>query len=224
MEAMLEADFAASDRITLEDWQRRLLDHRVKQLAARIWEYWLQVPGISPWAYCRPSGDARAPVLHIVLGTKNFQRVSDGFRIRLGYRVAVRTADYLQVNLASDEGPLGTRDFRIVVAMIPADEDRTFMRLSYSYTYGSVARLAMQAYLGTIGHAKVGFTVVSRDSGGEPRFVGGMRGAVERNTMRYYLALEAFIGALSTPRAREWQKPSTTGFPRPKAIRANCTK
>ena len=149
--------------------------------------------------YCRSSGNAGAPVLHIVLGTKNFEPVGDGFRIRLGYRVAVRTADYLQVNLESDEGPLGTRDFRIVVAMVPADDDRTFIRLSYSYTYGSVARLAMQAYLGTIGHDKVGFTVVGRDSGGEPRFVGGTRGVIERNTMRYYLALEAFLGALSTP-------------------------
>ena len=26
-----------------------------------------------------------------------------------------------------------------------------------------------------------------------------MRGAVERNTMRYYLAIEAFLGALSAP-------------------------
>ena len=29
--------------------------------------------------------------------------------------------------------------------------------------------------------------------------VSGMRGAVERNTMRYYLAIEAFLGALSAP-------------------------
>ena len=41
MQAMFEADLAASDRITLEDWQQRSLDHRVKELAARFWEYWL---------------------------------------------------------------------------------------------------------------------------------------------------------------------------------------
>ena len=41
MQAMFEADLAASDRITLESWQQRSLDHRVKELAARVWEYWL---------------------------------------------------------------------------------------------------------------------------------------------------------------------------------------
>ncbi len=41
MRTMFEADLAASDRITLENWQQRSLDHRVKELAARLWEYWL---------------------------------------------------------------------------------------------------------------------------------------------------------------------------------------
>ena len=72
-------------------------------------------------------------------------------------------------------------------------------------------RLAMQAYLGTVGRDKVGFTVVGRQADGQPRYVGGMRGVVERNTMRYYLAIEAFLGALSAPpqarlekRLRDW--------------------
>jgi len=41
MRTMFEADLAASDRITLEGWQQRSLDHRVKELAAQIWQYWL---------------------------------------------------------------------------------------------------------------------------------------------------------------------------------------
>jgi len=41
MRAMFEADLAASDRITLESWQQRSLDDRVKELAAQIWQYWL---------------------------------------------------------------------------------------------------------------------------------------------------------------------------------------
>jgi len=57
----------------------------------------------------------------------------------------------------------------------------------------------MQAYLGTIGRNKVGFTVVGKQDDGQPRYIGGMRGLVERNTMRYYLAIEAFLGALSSP-------------------------
>jgi len=41
---------------------------------------------------------------------------------------------------------------------------------------------------------------------GQPKYVGGMRGVVERNTMRYYLAIEAHLGALATPLPLQRQK------------------
>jgi cardiolipin synthase A/B len=41
LQAMFDADLAASDPITLEQWQRRGLDLRLKELFARVWEYWL---------------------------------------------------------------------------------------------------------------------------------------------------------------------------------------
>jgi hypothetical protein len=128
------------------------------------------------------------------------------------------------VNLSADEGPLGTRDLRITVAAMPADDGKTFLRLSYSYGFGAMARVAMQAYLRTIAHDKVGFTVVGKEVDGEPHFVGGMRGVVERNTMRYYLAIEAYLGALSAPPMSGCQRPSVTGLPPPKAIRVNSAK
>ena len=39
--AMFEKDLAESEEITLDAWRRRPLKHRVKELAARVWEYWL---------------------------------------------------------------------------------------------------------------------------------------------------------------------------------------
>ncbi|MFZ0789812.1 MAG: cardiolipin synthase [Chromatiaceae bacterium] len=41
MEKMFAKDLAASDAITLEQWQRRALDLRMKEWFARVWEYWL---------------------------------------------------------------------------------------------------------------------------------------------------------------------------------------
>ncbi|HEY2560869.1 MAG TPA: phospholipase D-like domain-containing protein [Caldimonas sp.] len=41
MRAAFERDLAASDQITLEAWQRRPIDARVKEMFARMWEYWL---------------------------------------------------------------------------------------------------------------------------------------------------------------------------------------
>jgi cardiolipin synthase A/B len=41
VQAMFDKDLAASDPITLEQWERRSLDLRIKELFARVWEYWL---------------------------------------------------------------------------------------------------------------------------------------------------------------------------------------
>jgi cardiolipin synthase len=41
VQAMFEKDLAASDAITLEQWHRRPLDLRIKEMFARVWEYWL---------------------------------------------------------------------------------------------------------------------------------------------------------------------------------------
>lgn len=41
VQAMFEADLAASDAIQLQQWERRPLDLRLKEGFARLWEYWL---------------------------------------------------------------------------------------------------------------------------------------------------------------------------------------
>jgi hypothetical protein len=41
---------------------------------------------------------------------------------------------------------------------------------------------------------------------GPPGLVGGVRGVMERNTMRYYLAIEAFLGALAAPPQARFEK------------------
>ena len=96
-------------------------------------------------------------------------------------------------------GPLGTRDYHIRMAAVPLGSDRTFMHLNYSYGFGTAGRIAMQAYLATVGADKVGFTVTGREPNGAPQFIGGVRGAVERNAMRYYLAIDAFLDTMHLP-------------------------
>jgi hypothetical protein len=149
--------------------------------------------------YCLPGIVDGKRGLLVGIGRKQDQPMDRAYRLQFGYRVIAATASFLQVNLQADEGPLGTRDYRIVLAATPADEGRTLIRLSYSYAYGMAGRLAMEAYLGTLGRDKVGFTVVGRLADGQPRYIGGMRGVVERNSMRYYLAIEAFLGARASP-------------------------
>ena len=156
--------------------------------------------------YCRASTAGQETVLNVSIGKKYDQPLDKAYRVVFAYRVAVRTPNYLLVRLNADEGPLSTRDYRIVLEAIPLKKGQTFIHLSYSYAYGLVGRLAMQVYLGTTGSGKVGFTVAGTQPDGQPLYTGGIRGVVERNTMRYYLAIEAFLGALSAPPKAQLEK------------------
>ena len=41
VQAMFNQDLAGSDAIILAQWQQRPLDLRIKEMFARVWEYWL---------------------------------------------------------------------------------------------------------------------------------------------------------------------------------------
>ena len=153
--------------------------------------------------YCRAVTSSAGTVLAVSIGKKEFQRIDDAHRVELAYRVMAATPDYLEIQLHADKGPLGTSDYRIRVKMVPIDDKRTFLQLTYSYGYGAAGRLAMQAYLATAGSGKVGFTVTGKRPDGQPDYIGGVRGVVERNTMRYYLAIDAYLSALGVPPAEQ---------------------
>ncbi|MES2424129.1 MAG: hypothetical protein V4562_06860 [Pseudomonadota bacterium] len=145
-------------------------------------------------------------VLKLSVGRKFDQPVADAYQLVFGYTVAKSTPDYLQIVLDAPEGPLGTSNYRIVLEVVALDAQRSFLHLSYSYGYGVAARLAMQGYLATVGRDKVGFSVVGKQADGQPSYIGGTRGVVERNTMRYYLAIESYLNSLALPAADQTEK------------------
>jgi hypothetical protein len=98
------------------------------------------------------------------------------------------------------------------VSAVPIYGNRTFMHFSYSYGYGIAGKLAMQGYLATAGADKVGFSVVGRDGAGQPIYIGGVRGAIERTAMRYYLAIDAHLAALGAPSGQQVEKRIETWF------------
>jgi len=156
--------------------------------------------------YCRASTAGQGSVLNVSIGRKYDQPLDEAYRVAFAYRVAAQTPNYLRIRLSADEGPLSTRDYRMVLEAIPVTNGRTFIHLSYSYAYGLGGWLAMQAYLGTTGRDKVGFTIAGTQPDGQPLYIGGTRGVVERNTMRYYVAIEAFLDALSEPPQAQFEQ------------------
>lgn len=149
--------------------------------------------------YCHASGGGNGPVLDVNLGRKIQQKLSDTYRVQFRYRVAAASPDYFQVDLTADSGPMGTKDYRIALEAVPVGASRTFLHLTYSYGFGTVGRMAMKTYLATVGSDKVGFTTVGAASAAQPQYIGGVRGLLERNTMRYYLAIDAYLATLDKP-------------------------
>ncbi len=156
--------------------------------------------------YCRAVAAGSGTVLEVNIGRKSDQPIEKSYRVEFAYRVREASADHMVVTLDADKGPVGTRDYRILLEAVPTKDGQTFMHLAYSYAYGTAARLGLMAYLGTTGSKKVGFTVTGRANNGQPVYIDGLRGLIERNTMRYYLAIEAYLGALSLPRPAQLDK------------------
>jgi len=155
---------------------------------------------------CRVSSRPSGEVLSLHIGRKFEQALADAYLFEFAYRVATATPEFLRVLLEAKDGPLGTSRYRIKLEVVALDERRSFLHLSYSYTYGLAARVATQGYLATLGRNKVGFSIVARNAEGQPVYIDGMRGVIERNTMRYYLAIEAYLSALSEPPAARLEK------------------
>jgi hypothetical protein len=170
-------------------------------------EQWCEVLILSiNTKYCRATATGTTSVLNVSIGRKYAQPLEDAYPIVFSYLLAASTPNYLEIRLDADKGPLSTSDYRFRLAAIPVEGGRTFLHLTYSYGYGFAGRLAMKAYLATIGSDKVGFTVTGRQSDGRPEYIGGVRGVVERNTMRYYLAIDSYLGAFTAPPRHRLEK------------------
>jgi hypothetical protein len=139
------------------------------------------------------------------------QPLESAASVEFNYRVTASTADYQQVQLHAEQGPLGTSNYLIVLEVVALDAKTSFLHLAYGYSQGFGGRIAMEAYLATLGRSKVGFTVTDRKADGTPVYIGNVRGLVERNCMRYFLAIDAYLTASSLPpgeqlerRLQEW--------------------
>ena len=149
--------------------------------------------------YCQASTDKNGTVLSVNLGKKYDQRLQDTSRVEFNYREMIHSSDYFAIQLNAEKGPLGTSDYRIWIESTPLKDGQTFLHFTYTYSFGLSGRLAMKSYLATIGRDKVGFTATNKQPSGQQDYIQGVRGVVERNTMRYYLAIDAYLAALTVP-------------------------
>ena len=150
--------------------------------------------------HCRAVAGSNPATLKVHIGKKTPQTLQESFPLDFTMRQVNATASLLVVQLNAENGPMGTSNYRTELQAVPLEDNKTFMHLRYSYEYGVAGRLAMQGYLATAGRSKVGFsTKTPATTNAKASYVGGARGAVERNTMRYFLAIDAYLQALQQP-------------------------
>jgi hypothetical protein len=151
---------------------------------------------------CRP---AEANGLVIVAGPKRSGASGMTAQMRYTLRTEVDEPAHLRVVLSAPTGPLSTTDYRIVFEAVPIDGGRSFVHFGYAHNTTALARLAMRAYLATAGREKIGFTVLGKNADGQPQYLRGERASLERNVMRYYLALLAHCSVRSGPPGERMQ-------------------
>jgi hypothetical protein len=152
---------------------------------------------------CAMRGSGTESVLSVTLGGKDAVPPEGAYLMQFASRVTANEPEYLAALLEADAGPLGTRNHRILLEAVGIDATSSFVHVSYSHSFGTAARIALGIYLATIGRDRVGFSVVDRRPDGAPVHVRGVRGMIERNAMRHYLAIEAYLAAYLLPAAEQ---------------------
>jgi hypothetical protein len=184
-----------------------LLDYPLEKVAAalRTQQQWCEVLILHlNTKYCHAAQVDGGPGLTVYIGKKGPEELAQAYRVDFSYK-ATASPDYMDVRMTAGKGPMGTSDYRILVEAAPVDNRRTLLHLTYSYAYGMAGKIGMQGYLATVGANKVGFTVTGNE-GGKPAYIGGVRGVVERNTMRYYLAIDSYLKEIDAPPGEQQER------------------
>jgi hypothetical protein len=186
-----------------------LVDHSLASITGSLTnpDNWCDVLLLHPNVkFCRTDSHGERTVLRVAMATKRDQTLENAHEVEFDCSVAAPRADFTEAELLAAHGPFGTRGYRIALQAVALENGQTFLHLQYSFGYGLQARFAMGLYLATAGSDKVGFTMVAPSADRPPRPVRGIRGAVERNAMRYYLAVESHVAALAAPEPERFER------------------
>jgi hypothetical protein len=141
-------------------------------------------------------------LLNIYNVTKFSEPLKDAYQMKFVYRVSELQPAYFNIALTAHEGPSHTKDHQFGLEAIPLEKNRTFIHLRYSFGYSALTFLLMKLF----GGSKIGFSITGTDSAGNPVYVEGLRGEVERDVVCYYLAILAYLDTLEAPSDQRFER------------------
>ncbi len=152
---------------------------------------------------CAVETGAAGALLVLYIGRKDYQTPSQAYEMRYVFR-ATRDAQHAEIFLDADAGPLGTRDNHIHLDAIDVD-GRTLVHFTSSMRLGTMSRMVTATYLATLGSGKIGFSNVP-DAAGRPVPVKGVQAMIERNAVRYVLALQVYVDARALAQSERFEQ------------------
>lgn len=136
----------------------------------------------------------------LYIGPKEYHAPTDFSvsKVAFTYKVS-QLPQQINIELTTASGATGTERNTIVVEAMAATPAQTVVHFVSTTEFTYAGRLAMDTYLATMGSSRIGFSMVTNDEGQLPAPIKGIKGVVERNAMRYYLALQAYSEQRGTP-------------------------
>lgn len=140
-----------------------------------------------------PAGDRQRIVFYT--GTRYFQPARLSRAHSYDLEVDRHGAGYFLARLWPGPEKLADGARPALIEAVDLGDGRSGLRVYYRQTLSTWARMAAAAYFATFGRGKVGFSTHGADRDGNPIYADGMRGAIERNVVRYFLAIETHLEA-----------------------------
>lgn len=129
--------------------------------------------------------------LKMYMGRKFYQKPKKDKAIELQFNSGLTDDGVNWVAMTADEGPFNTSDYYLGLFAIQA-ENGIYVQLRSSQKTGRAASSAMNLYYKTLARDKIGFSVVGTDKKGNPEYSKGTQAMLERNVVRYLLAMRVF--------------------------------
>src|SRR5208283_483711 len=133
-------------------------------------------------------------LLNVYNVIKSSDPLEDAYQMKFVYLVSALQPAYFDVALTAPEGPMHTKDHKFRFEAIPLEKNITFIHMRYSFGYSAFGYFLMKIF----GGSKIGFSITGTDSAGNPVYVEGLSGEVERDVICYYLAIAAYLDTLKT--------------------------
>lgn len=155
---------------------------------------------------CTWRNEADSAHLTLYMVKKNTRPIGDASQMQYRFRVEAQRETYLDIRITAEEGPYSTREHVFRFEATPWGADKSLIHLRYSYSYSTFGYIGMKSYFALFSRGHVGFSVTGMDDENKPVYVSGLKGAIERNIMRYYLGILAYMDTLRFPEEQQFEQ------------------